>query len=151
MPTTDQTNRPVDTRCRGFEWKTRAALFGIPLIHVAFGRDPAGRLRVAKGFIAVGQFALGGITVAQFGVGLIFGLGQCVCGLAAVGQVAAGLLFAIGQIATSILAVGQVAVGLYALGQVAWGRYLWTPDRVDMEAVALFYTIYDIGTTFLRN
>jgi hypothetical protein len=127
---------------RSYEWKSRAALFGIPLVHVAFGREPSGRLRIAKGFVAVGQFAFGGVTVAQFGVGLIFGFGQCVCGLIAAGQIAAGLLLAIGQLTTGLIAVGQLSMGLYALGQAGWGRYLWTPNRVDMEAVALFHTLY---------
>ncbi|MCA1959171.1 MAG: hypothetical protein LDL33_00135 [Desulfomonile sp.] len=141
MPMTEEIGMRPRSRW-GYEWKSRAALFGIPLVHVAFGRDSAGRRRVAKGFIAIGRFAFGAITVAQFGVGLIFGLGQFVCGLTAVGQVAAGILVAIGQAATGLIAVGQVAAGLYALAQVGYGRYLWTPTHIDMEAVALFHTIY---------
>jgi len=141
MPMTEKMGRWSRPRW-SYEWKSRASLFGIPLVHVAFGRDAGGRLRIAKGFIAIGQFAFGAITVAQFGVGLIFGLGQFMCGLAVVGQVAAGVLVAVGQLATGLIAVGQVAAGLYALAQAGWGRYLWTPTHVDMEAVALFHTIY---------
>jgi hypothetical protein len=28
------------------------------------------------------------------------------------------------------------------MGQVGWARYLWSPNRTDMEAVALFHTLY---------
>ena len=51
----------------GYEWKSKATLFGWPLVHVAFGRDKNGKLRVAKGIVAIGQFGVGAVTVAQFG------------------------------------------------------------------------------------
>jgi hypothetical protein len=127
---------------RGIHWKSRTRLFGIPLVHVAIGRDAKGRVRVAKGFIAIGQFAVGGITFAQFGIGILFGLGQVVFGLTAIGQVAGGLLVSVGQIAVGVVAIGQLAAGLYAIGQVGWGTYLWTPERMDLEAVALLNTVY---------
>jgi hypothetical protein len=82
----------------GFEWRSRAHLFGIPIVHVAFGRDAAGKLRVARGliaagqvaygFLAIGQFAAGVVTVAQFGIGLVFGIGQFILAGVAVGQFA---------------------------------------------------------------
>jgi|SRR5581483_7575221 hypothetical protein len=59
----------------GFEYKSRASLFGLPLIHVAF-KYRANRTPVlAKGIIAVGQFAVGVVTLSQFGLGL-FSLSQ---------------------------------------------------------------------------
>jgi len=97
---------------------------------------------VAKGFVAVGQFAVGGITFAQFGIGILFGFGQMAVGIFAVGQMAVSLIAAIGQLAVGLLAVGQVVAGLYGLGQIGWARYIWSPNRTDMEAVALFHTIY---------
>ena len=120
----------TERRPSGFEWKSRLGLFGIPLIHIAFGCNHRGRIRVAKGFIAVGQFAVGGITFCQFGVGVLLAVGQLTAGLISLGQLAVGLL-----------AAGQLVAGLYGVGQAGWGRYLWTPERTDMEAVALFYTI----------
>src|SRR5262245_33088423 len=101
----------------GYEWKSKATLFGWPLVHVAFGRDKNGKLRVAKGVIAIGQFGVGAITIAQFGVGLIFGLGQFTIAPLAVGQFAAGL-FAAGQFGLGLLAgAGQFATGLWK----SWG------------------------------
>jgi hypothetical protein len=126
----------------GFEWKSQRRIFGIPLVHVAFGSDARGKLRVAKGLVAVGQFGVGLVTVAQFGVGVIFGFGQFILGLSVLSQFAAGLLVGVGQLATGVFAVGQFVVGIYGMGQEGWAKYFWGPSRVDMEAVAMFSTIY---------
>ncbi len=102
---------------RGYEWKSKKTLFGYPLVHVAFGRDANGRLRVARGIVAVGQFAIGAFTVAQFGVGLVAGIGQFVVAPIAVGQFALGLVAA-GQFGIGLLyGAGMIATGL--LGKVA--------------------------------
>lgn len=102
----------------GFEWKSEFNVFGMPFIHIAFGRDKHGFPRVARGFIAIGQFAFGFITVAQFGVGLLFGLGQFMLGLTVVAQFAGGILFSLGQLAAGWIAIGQLAVGHYGLCQI---------------------------------
>src|SRR3569833_694897 len=95
----------------GYEWKSKQSLFGLPLVHVAVGRDAKGKLRVAKGIVAIGQFGIGAITLAQFGVGAIFGLGQFVVAPLAIGQFALGLA-----------AIGQFGIGLfYGLGLFANG------------------------------
>ncbi len=131
-------------RAWGFEWRTKAELFGWPLIHVAIGRDPQTlKLRVARGVIAVGQFAVGLVTVAQFGVGLLFGFGQFVLGTVVVAQFAGGVVFGLGQFATGYVAIGQMAVGEYARAQAAWGRYVWTKMRQDPQAVAFFGRLWD--------
>jgi hypothetical protein len=124
----------------GFEWRTGSQLFGLPIICVAFGCDESGRAKIAKGVIAVGQFALGVIAVGQCGVGLI-SLGQFAVGIAALGQLAVGLLTGWGQVAMGTFAVGQVVFGMYAKGQMGWAEYLWSPGRTDIEAVAMFETI----------
>jgi hypothetical protein len=124
----------------GFEWKTRSRLFGLPVICVAFGCDERGKTKIAKGVIAVGQFALGVVAIGQCGIGLI-SLGQFAVGIAALGQLAVGLLTGWGQFAVGTFALGQVVVGMYAKGQMGWAEYLWSPGRTDMEAVAMFETI----------
>lgn len=127
----------------GFEWRSQKEIAGWPLVHVAIGRSEAGRLRVAKGIIAVGQFGVGLITVAQFGVGFIFGLGQFIFGLTALAQVAVSVLAALGQVAVGYVAVGQVAVGCFALAQVGWARHLWSADHRDPAAVAFFTALWE--------
>ena len=55
----------------GFEYKSGTTLFGLPLLHVSFKYRPNRMPVVAKGVIAIGQFACGGFTLSQFGVGLV--------------------------------------------------------------------------------
>ena len=107
----------------GYEWKSKQSLWGLPLVHVAFGRDSNGKLRVAKGIVAVGQFAIGGITIAQFGIGAVLGIGQFVVAPLALGQFAFGLLAA-GQFGIGILAgAGMFATGIVAKGMFALGNF----------------------------
>lgn len=55
----------------GFEYKSRAQLAGLPLLHVAFKYRPNRMPVVATGIVAIGQFARGVICISQFGVGVI--------------------------------------------------------------------------------
>jgi hypothetical protein len=55
---------------RGFEYKSRLAIAGWPLVHISFkyrNRRPV----VARGVIAIGQFACGLVCISQFGIGLV--------------------------------------------------------------------------------
>ena len=59
----------------GFEYKSHAEVFGLPLLHISF-KYRANKVPVpAKGIIAIGQFAAGIFTISQFGVG-VFSLSQ---------------------------------------------------------------------------
>ena len=127
----------------GINWQTETKIFRIPILHVAFGMDSKGKPFVAKGIIAIGQFGFGLITIAQFGVGILFGFGQIVLGLTVLAQFAIAAFIGIGQIATGVIAVGQFVVGIYGLGQTGIAKYMWSASQVDMEAVALFYTLYE--------
>jgi hypothetical protein len=55
----------------GFEYRSRLALAGLPLLHVSFKYRPNRLPVVAKGWLAIGQFAAGVVTLSQFGVGLV--------------------------------------------------------------------------------
>lgn len=127
----------------GYEYKSTFTIYGWPLIHVAFGRDPRGGFRVAKGVIAVGQFGIGLITFAQVGLGVLFGFGQAVAGLFAIGQVAPAVLFGIGQFTTGHVAIGQFAIGDWVLAQIGIGIHTWTSFSRDPEAVAYFTGLWE--------
>ena len=135
----------------GVDWKTRTRIFRIPLVHVAIGMDARGRPLVAKGVIAIGQFGIGLITFAQFGVGILFGFGQFMLGLTVLAQFAFGALIGIGQVATGVIAVGQLVLGIYGLCQTGFAKYLWSTHQTDMEAVALFYTIFEKLSRFMDS
>ncbi len=55
----------------GFEYKSEATLFGLPLVHISFKYRPNRVPVPAKGVISIGQFGMGIINISQFGVGLI--------------------------------------------------------------------------------
>jgi hypothetical protein len=59
----------------GFEYKSKATMFGLPVLHISFKYRPDRVPVPAKGIIAIGQFACGLVTISQFGLGLI-SLGQ---------------------------------------------------------------------------
>jgi len=136
----------------GFEWRTRAEYYGFPLVCVAFGRNGRGGMRVARGWIAVGQFAIGAVTFAQFGLGLVFGLGQFMAAPMVVAQFALGLLFGLGQFATGYVAVGQIAFGYYALCQGGIGWHVWRQGYQDPQAVEFFAGLAErLGLPFFQG
>jgi len=55
----------------GFEYKSDAAILGLPLVHVSFKYRPNRTPVPAKGVIAIGQFACGILSISQFGIGVI--------------------------------------------------------------------------------
>ena len=55
----------------GFEYRSRLAIAGLPLLHVAFKYRPNRTPVVARGVVAIGQFAVGLFTVSQFGIGVV--------------------------------------------------------------------------------
>ena len=122
----------------GYEWKSKQSIGGWPLVHVAVGRDANGKMRVAKGVVAIGQFGIGAITIAQFGVGAIFGFGQFVVAPIAIGQLALALLFGLGQFATGYIAIGQFAIGVWIRAMAGFGIHPWTIAQRAPEAVEFF-------------
>ncbi len=120
-------------RWDAFEYKSRRTLWGLPLLHVVHGRDPAtGKRRQAHGFFAFGDlakgvFAFGGIARGFFACGgLAVGVvsfGGLSTGLISIGGLAVALLLAVGGVAVGALAMGGVAMGWMACGGVAVGVY----------------------------
>lgn len=125
-------------RLHGRDYRSRRELFGLPLLHIAYGIDPAtGRRRVAKGIIAYGDIAVGAllaiggaaygpIALGGLAVGL-FSIGGASIGLlCALGGCAIGLGVSAGGAAVGTLAVGGAAVGWYAYGGGALGMHVWS-------------------------
>lgn len=70
----------------GYEYKTNASLFGLPLLHISFKYSPKFVPVPAKGIIAIGQFGAGIVNISQFGIG-VFSLAQFTIAGFAVAQV----------------------------------------------------------------
>lgn len=131
---------PANNPKSGFHWQTSRSLVGLPLVCVSFGRDELGNLRVARGIIAIGQFAVGILAFGQVSSGLV-ALGQISVGIFSLGQLSLGLLAALGQFSLGYVAVGQFVAGVWGLCQAGWATHVWSPSQVDMEAVAFFNTL----------
>lgn len=59
----------------GFEYKSKARMLGLPLLHISFKFRPNKVPVPAVGVIAIGQFGAGIVNISQFGIGL-FSLSQ---------------------------------------------------------------------------
>jgi ribosomal protein S27AE len=108
------------------EYKSQTHLFGLPLAHIVSGPaiDPAtGKLRVAKGIIAIGGVAVGVVAIGGMAVG-VFALGGLALGLlTALGGIAIGTGISIGGLAVGFVGIGGLAIGFYALGGGAFGAH----------------------------
>lgn len=105
--------------CFPYEYKSKRTLFGLPLVHIRFGRRGMG---VAKGIIAIGNCAVGVVALGAFSLGLISVGGLSLGLLLALGGWAVGGL-ALGGFAMGLVALGGGAVGLFAMGGGAFGMY----------------------------
>jgi hypothetical protein len=127
----------------GYEYKSEAELYGLPLIHIAQGIDPqTGTPRVARGIIAIGNmaigvfalggFALGGVTIGGASVG-IFALGGLALGGVTFGGVSIGVLLAVGGLAVSTA---------YAVGGLALAPNYIGGNGADSEFIGLLERLF---------
>ena len=124
-----------------FEYRSRAALFGLPLVHVKLGYGVCrARGIVAVGNVATGVVALGGLSAGLLSLGGVsvgaLALGGMALGGVALGGLAIGLA-ALGGGAVGILAIGGMAVGRYAAGGVAYGAVMAVGDQAVSAGLAL--------------
>lgn len=97
----------------GFEYKSKAELLGLPLIHVSFKYRANFTPVVARGWLAAGQFSCGFVNLSQFGLGP-FCLSQFAIAGAAVSQICAAVV-AVCQIGLVYDGWGQVLLKLVDL------------------------------------
>ena len=122
----------------GYEYRSEASLFGLPLVHIATGINlSTGRPRIAKGIIAIGNIAVGGLALGGLSFGVV-SFGGLALGLIALGGAAVGLLLALGGLAVGLIAIGGGAIGYYALGGGAWGAHPLGGNIQDPQAVEFF-------------
>jgi hypothetical protein len=114
---------------QGYEWKSAGSWMGEPLIHIAFGCEPTGRPRTARGMIAIGQRAVGGIAIGIMAAGFI-SIGVVAAGVFSFGVVAIGAVAACGVNAAGMIAIGVVAAGWKVGGvTVIGGKVLFSLGR----------------------
>jgi hypothetical protein len=108
LPDRDRPRRRSETR--RYDYRSKRTVWGVPLVHIAFARDPSGaRMALAPGVIAIGDTAVGLIAIGGFAAGGVTIAGMSV-GLVSLGGIAAGLLLAIGGVAFGLVATGAVSI-----------------------------------------
>ena len=141
--------------CSGFEYRSKARLFGLPLLHIAYGINAeTGKLMVAKGIIAIGNIALGIVAIGGFAFGVLT-FGGVALGVAALGGIAAALYGAVGGIAIAgqyafggIAIAGYVAIGgmaiswNYAFGGLAIGKHPYGSNYRDPQALEFLKNLF---------
>ena len=118
------------------DYRSRFSLFGLPLLHVAAGVDSeTGKMRVAKGIIAVGSRAQGVVAIGGFAMGGI-AIGGGAIGILAFGGMAFGV-FSFGGLAIAlVLALGGGAIAPIALGGGAVGYFTFAGGGVGTHVLA---------------
>jgi hypothetical protein len=132
----------------GYEYRSQRELFGLPLVHIISGQgfDPVtGRIRVAKGIIAVGPIAVGCLAMGGASFGLV-SFGGAALGAIAFGGVAIGALLAVGGLAIGAIALGGGAIGYYAFGGGVWGVHVLGGNAQDPNLMELFKSWFSRGT-----
>jgi tRNA A-37 threonylcarbamoyl transferase component Bud32 len=133
---------------QGVDYRSKATLFGLPLLHLTSGLDPqTGRVRVARGIIAIGDraqgvvafggMAMGGFAFGGLAIG-VFAFGGGAIGLISIGGGAIALLAALGGGAIAPIAVGGGAIGFLAFGGGAFGPHVWDAGTQDPLAARFF-------------
>ncbi len=119
-----------------YEYESPRKIFGWPLLSINLGFDnPGGKMRHARGIIAIGNQATGVLAFGLFLACGAFAIAPIAAGGLAVSVASAALvsvsvvgvgivsvsIFAVGYLAVGILALGIKSVGIVAIGQGAVG------------------------------
>jgi hypothetical protein len=106
-----------ESRCwggqfRNWSYRSRARLFGLPLVDIAYGGIENGRLVHGR--------AVGWIAIGEYATGILFASGGRAVGAIAIGGFACGL-FAFGGLALGLLTFAGLGIGLWTFGGLAAG------------------------------
>lgn len=111
----------------GYEYKSKTTVLGMPLVHIVYGPAYGGGFKPAKGFVAIGNIAIGVIAIGGIAVG-VFTLAGIGFGLVCIGGLALGMLLGLGGVATGYFALGGLAIGVYAVGGLSLGTHTISND-----------------------
>jgi predicted RNA-binding Zn-ribbon protein involved in translation (DUF1610 family) len=141
----------------GKRYRSKATIFGLPLLDIAIGPKNGEMRGKARGFIAIGDIATGWVAVGGIARGGV-AIGGVAAGVFAIGGLSLGLVTALGGLAVGGLAAGGMAlgglvagggaagfiaqgggaIGYYARGGSAWGMHTMpiTPQTAGSSSPA---------------
>ena len=115
-PKTEKRKFTFDLKNFHFEYKSKAHIGKLPLVHVNIGLG-----RTAKGVFAFGLMSIGIVSFGLLSLGVV-AFGTLCLGLISFAGISGGVL-AIGGIALGCMAFGGLSVGLYSVGGCAIGLF----------------------------
>ena len=122
--------------CEPWEYRSRATLFGLPLVHCRIGKISGQKIQPAIGWIAIGELAYGILfangAVAVGGIAM----GGASVGIFSFGGFSAGLL-AFGGFSIGGIALGGAAIGMLASGGIALAWHAATGGLAAAHEIAL--------------
>lgn len=131
-------------------YRSKATLFGWPVIDIALGPRGDEKIGKARGIIAIGDTAIGLLAIGGFCLGVL-SVGGITFGVLSLGGMAGSVLASIGGIAVSGgLAVGGTTVGTVASGGAAFGLIAqgggafghWVRDGRTMRRAPPIFSTY---------
>jgi hypothetical protein len=152
----------------GRRYRSERTLLGWPLVDIAFGPHKDEPLGYAKGWIAIGDKAMGGVAIGgASGIGIValggggslglvgslgggMSMGGLVSlgggmaggtGLAVAGGASAGGIAVAGGASAGYVSSGTISAGNYARGVMVTGNYILASRRTDQEAREVFDTL----------
>jgi hypothetical protein len=140
---------PADLAPVAFEFRSKASLLGLPLVHIRFCRRGPGRRLPTTGWISAGDVAFG--VIAAFGRIAVAPLGLGIVGIGLVAWGACGLgVFATGGLAFGGWAFGGIAIGWHALGALSLGWRTamggWAAAYHFAQASGVAYAVQPTGS-----
>ena len=121
-PIVEVLTRKTFVRKHWIRYTSKATLLGWPVIDIALSGNRGGKPTIAKGIVAIGNFAVGGIALGAITVGIV-DLGAIGIGVWSIGALAVGLLGSIGSLCVGLFVAGNVSIGVFASGLVAVGVF----------------------------
>lgn len=120
-----------------YEYKTKIKVFGRPLLHIKFrkNRGYGSKYGIAKGIIAIGDYASGVVAIGGLCYGGLCIGGSCL-GVISIGGFCAGLI-SLGGFSLGLAVFGGFAAGIWSLGGFSAGIYtLGGAIAVGIKAVS---------------
>ncbi len=121
-----------------YEYRSGAKVGDWPLLHVAFGYDGAtGRMKQARGLVAVGNVATGALALGILARGIVawgvVSMGLFSCGVLGVGLFSLAVLGLALFCASGVVSVAPLAFGVTTVGYIAAGVKAIAVHAADLD------------------